>query len=463
MNEADMIRCDQKLQQGYHGTDFDNFMKMPEQKLQPEYHATNLHPNSQPSQGGATEVEPGAYALAPTPSNDNDNDAQVLSISSEETSHDSEEEPTPPDQESSGLAVAREVQNDDPEDPRSLPQAEEYNKNREFQKRNAQTQESNKLIALYLGFGLCLVILIVLLVVLLGRKAGDGNEATPAMENVEPSKEHSSMDSTMAPSLSPVFEQLLGYFPNYTIQGMEDPESPQCKSLDWLLDDPDLMEYVDLEWRVKQRFALVALFHSTNGFNWTYNDNWLSYSHHECFWYASGSIPFELPGSGDNYFRGEYQNPCHLPINDTIANGTMEATNLIVEDPTQGAYKQLWLHMNGLEGQLPEEIYWLTNLKTKSLFLNTLDEPISSQIGHLQDLEAAIFSFTDVTGTLPTEIGMLSDNLAFFLSEQMQLSGTLPTEIGMLSRVDTLLMDSNHFLGTIPTELFQLSNLQWLY
>ncbi|CAB9530665.1 Leucine Rich Repeat [Seminavis robusta] len=464
MNDADMLSVDQKLQQGYHGTDSD--MQMLDQKLQ-QGHYANLNPSSQPSQSQATEkspgappqqqtqelAEPGAYAFAPTPSNNND--AEIII---DETRRDIG--PTPPEQVSSGLAVAREVQ-DDPEDPRDLPQAEEYTENRASRKRTTQTQESNKRIALVLGFGLCLVVFVVLLAVLLG-KTGDGNEATPAMEHVEPNKENDLTDFSMAPSASPVFEQLLSYFPNYTIQALEDPESPQSKALDWLLDDPDLTEYVDLEWRVKQRFALVAMFHSTNGFNWTYSDNWLSYSHHECFWYASGSIPFLIPGSGEHHFRGEYQNPCHLRINDTTANGTMEAINLI-EVPAEGSYKQLWFHMNNLEGPLPEEIYWLTNLETMSLFFNMLGGPISSQIGQLQHLEAAIFSFTDVTGTLPTELGMLSDTLSFFLSEQTQLSGTLPTEIGMLSRVDTLLIDDNNFSGTIPIGLFQLTNLQNLY
>ncbi|CAB9514100.1 Leucine Rich Repeat [Seminavis robusta] len=466
MNEADMLRFDQKLQQGYHGTD--NDMRMLDQKLQ-QGHLANVNPTSQPSQSEATEnprtppqptieesqdlAEPGAYAFAPI--QPDHNDAEIIT---EETRQDIG--PPPQEQDNSGLAVAREVQ-DDPEDPRSLPQAEEYNENRESQKRTAQTKESNKRIVLFLGYGICLVVLVVLLVVLLG-KTDDGNDALPAIEPVEPNKEDAPMDSSMPPSASPIFEQLLSYFPNYTIWALEVPESPQSKALDWLLDDPDLMEYVDLEWRVKQRFALVTLFHSTDGFNWTNSDNWLSYSHHECFWYASGSIPFPLPGSGDNHFRGEYQNPCHLQIIDTSATDTMEAMNLI-EDPAEGSYKQLWFHMNSLEGQLPEEIYWLTNLETMSLFANMLDGPISSQIGQLQDLEAAIFSFTDVTGTLPTEIGMLSDTLAFFLSEKTQLTGALPTEIGMLSKVDTLLLEANDFSGTIPIELFQLTNLQMIY
>ncbi|CAB9526483.1 unknown protein [Seminavis robusta] len=152
-------------------------------------------------------AQPGAYAFAPTPSNNNDAEIVI-----EETRHDIE--PAPLEQDSSGLAVAREVQ-DDPEDPRSLPQAEDYNENRESKKRNTQTQESNMRIALVLGFGLCLVVLVVLLVVLLGKTA-DGTEATLAMEPVESNNEDAPMHSNMAPSASPVFEQLLSYFPNYT-------------------------------------------------------------------------------------------------------------------------------------------------------------------------------------------------------------------------------------------------------
>jgi hypothetical protein len=67
-----------------------------------------------------------------------------------------------------------------------------------------------------------------------------------------------------------------------------------------------------------------------------------------------------------------------------------------------------------------------------------------------------------LTGTIPTEIGML-DSLAEFWLRQMDISGTIPSEIGLLGRtLRDIRLDYTSMTGTIPEEIYQLTFLNRL-
>jgi len=75
--------------------------------------------------------------------------------------------------------------------------------------------------------------------------------------------------------------------------------------------------------------------------------------------------------------------------------------------------KNVWIWVNDLQGTLPRELFWLASLKSLSLFENTqLSGSHPSEIGLMSDLEAVAFSWSSLTGQMPTEIGQLS-HLAF--------------------------------------------------
>ena len=61
----------------------------------------------------------------------------------------------------------------------------------------------------------------------------------------------------------------------------------------------------------------------------------------------------------------------------------------------------------------------------------------------------------NLTGTIPTELGLLS-NLGLLGLHWNQLTGTIPTELGLLSNLYALQLSSNQLTGSVPTSLASL-------
>ena len=68
-----------------------------------------------------------------------------------------------------------------------------------------------------------------------------------------------------------------------------------------------------------------------------------------------------------------------------------------------------------------------------------------------------------LTSTIPTEIGLLSDQLSIFQSYHNLLSGSLPLELGMLPQIKEILVSGNELSGTLPSTLGGLSELRMLF
>ena len=68
----------------------------------------------------------------------------------------------------------------------------------------------------------------------------------------------------------------------------------------------------------------------------------------------------------------------------------------------------------------------------------------------------------DLTGKIPTEVGLLS-SLTFLSLGPNRLTGKLPTEIGLLTSLTDLRLYFNTFTGTLPTEIGLLTSLNYLY
>jgi Leucine-rich repeat (LRR) protein len=255
--------------------------------------------------------------------------------------------------------------------------------------------------------------------------------------------------------------------------------------------------------------ALVALYDSTDGANWTDNTNWLT---------GPVSTWVGITVDSGNVTRIDFsQNNLsgHLPPQ--IGNLT--------------SLEYLRLFRNDfLVGEIPPEIGNLTKLHSLFLNNNKFTGEIPKEIGNLESLRFINLDFSDLTGAIPVEItnclnlesfraknnklnsipdlsvlpllrdlwisgnqlsgplpefiyslttmksfnissnqftGELSPDIAnlplthFYFSNN-NLSGTIPKEIGTMNTVTFLELYGNDFSGEIPPELGDMDNLRYL-
>jgi len=93
------------------------------------------------------------------------------------------------------------------------------------------------------------------------------------------------------------------------------------------------------------------------------------------------------------------------------------------------------------------------------LYNNKLSGTIPSSIGGLQDnLFYLDFSFNGLEGNLPLEFFDLKLLTGLFLSYN-NLSGSIPEDLGDLNKLTDLWLDNNDISGPIPTALGKLREL----
>jgi Leucine-rich repeat (LRR) protein len=191
------------------------------------------------------------------------------------------------------------------------------------------------------------------------------------------------------PSSMPTIAPLLPNLPDYTLDALDDPNSPQNRSLEWLENHPNI----------------DTLYYSTNDVNGTWS-GWSNYSIHECDW-----------------FRNE--NPQDFFSEAGTCNQDMQ-------------YKYLSVVYGGAQGALPPELVQLTTeLVFMVLIDNQLTGTIPIELTTLSKLQSLGISRNQIRGPVPTELGYLQ-NLNFLFLADNQLTGTIPTELGRLQALSSL-------------------------
>jgi Leucine-rich repeat (LRR) protein len=165
--------------------------------------------------------------------------------------------------------------------------------------------------------------------------------------------------------------------------------------------------------------ALVALYESTDGNNWTRTSN-----------YTLGSK-----------WLGDLT-PC-------------DWYGLSCQD---GHLKQMWLFSNNLVGTIPEELGNLQYLQELEIQNNQLSSNIPPELGNMTALKTMNLSVNQLTGSIPAELGNLTNLTGLTLSNN-QLSGIIPAQLGNLSLVTNLHINNNRLSGSLPPELGNLSSL----
>lgn len=203
-------------------------------------------------------------------------------------------------------------------------------------------------------------------------------------------------------------------------------------AFEWLAEDPNLKSYPNE--RIIQRYVLANLYHSTGGDHWVNSDNWLSYDHHECEWYAGSSFMVLGDVATSDY-------PCNQE---------------------SGLYERLWLPYSNLAGTLPEDLYSLTSLQSIEMLFNMgLQGTISTRIGQLAYLDKISLVRTSMIGTIPTQLGLLSQMEILYLSKAdipFKFHGRVPS-LEKMTRLKQLALDFNNFSGSLPRGIGGMSNL----
>ncbi|CAB9501690.1 leucine Rich Repeat [Seminavis robusta] len=120
--------------------------------------------------------------------------------------------------------------------------------------------------------------------------------------------------------------------------------------------------------------------------------------------------------------------------------------------------KQVLLNNNRFEGRLPE-INTLTQLEYFDASSNELiTGSLPSEFGLLTNLIGLVLSNTQLQGTIPDELYNLRDLVHLVLSG-CNFTGTMSPAIGRLGDLQTLMLDGNRFQGSLPSELGRLRSL----
>ena len=207
--------------------------------------------------------------------------------------------------------------------------------------------------------------------------------------------------------------------------------------------------------------ALMALYVSADGTNWSDSSNWDTASPVST-WFGvavsagqvrglslftnqlTGTIPSEL---------GNLASLTDLRLYDNQLTGTIP--------PALGGLanlRTLYLHQNQLTGPIPLELGNLSNMTDLRMNTNQLTGPIPLELGNLSNLTTLYLYSNQLSGSIPPELENLTNLTALYLYSN-QLSGPIPPELGNLSNLTSLYLSANLLTGAIPPELSNLSNL----
>ena len=215
----------------------------------------------------------------------------------------------------------------------------------------------------------------------------------------------------------------------------------------------------------KEREALIAFYHATNGDQWKNNTNWCS-DKPIGEWYGircqNGLV--EVLNLTENGLLGMI--PLEIGNLGNLRILSLSINQLSGEIPSSiGQLKELttlYLANNQLSGNIPVELGDLTNLTMAYLYNNQLSGNIPPSIGNLKELDRLLLSNNQLTGIIPTEIGNLC-NLTSLSLDYNQLSGEIPANIVDLKNLQELRLDNNKLEGLIPNTICQMSNLKFLW
>ena len=215
-----------------------------------------------------------------------------------------------------------------------------------------------------------------------------------------------------------------------------------------------------------ERDALIALYNSAGGDNWTKKDNWCS-EKPLAEWYG-----VKVSEMGNIISLSLFRNNLIGTIAPEISNLTELQILSLQDNKLSGSIpaslekltnlESLFLNVNSLSGSIPPELGNLTNLRRFRLGGNKLTGAIPIEIGNLKKLEILCLEYNQLTGSIPKVFFDL-DNLNTLLLDHNKLSGSIPEGIENLTKLKNLMVNNNDFSGSISKKLGSLLQLKLLY
>lgn len=209
----------------------------------------------------------------------------------------------------------------------------------------------------------------------------------------------------------------------------------------------------------RERDALIAFYHATNGDNWTRNDNWCS-DKPVSEWYGInclGDFVTDITLTNNN-------------LNGILPDEIGELTNLqSLFLPAYGGD----LTPNNIRGKIPNSIGNLKKLRNLNLLQNMITGTLPENMKYLSKIESlelagridfntgAFLPYDYISGEIPEWIGDLTNLRNIDLSNN-HLSGSIPNSISKLTNLVSLQLNANQLSGVIPNELYKLEKLEHL-
>jgi Concanavalin A-like lectin/glucanases superfamily/HYR domain/Domain of unknown function DUF11/Secretion system C-terminal sorting domain/Leucine rich repeat/CARDB len=121
-----------------------------------------------------------------------------------------------------------------------------------------------------------------------------------------------------------------------------------------------------------------------------------------------------------------------------------------------GCLRQINLPNNNLVGTIPASIGNIAELDYFNLSKNKLTGVIPTTIGKLSKLTRLFLNYNQLSGSIPSEIGNLP--VIFLELTKNQLTGSIPQNLGKLQYPVSITLDSNLLTGCIPIEMKSFCN-----
>ena len=197
-----------------------------------------------------------------------------------------------------------------------------------------------------------------------------------------------------------------------------------------------------------ERYALAIFYFASDGPNWVRTDNWLS-ERHICHWHSDANR-----GACDrNKFKRlvffENKVSGRIPRELALLSTHLEEVSL------QGSAT------HRLSGTLPVELGLLSNLYEFRLNGNDITGPIPRSYSRLTELEVFDVSVNNLSGSMEFLEGGMYGLVVLNVAQNL-IGGTIPDALSKSTNLEALFIQNNRMEGALPKTISSLGRLKLL-